>query len=389
MAFLAGTGASVDKLIPLRHKGKLHHAMVNWWNSLDSTPVPDYLRVLSYWLASKFEMILRRGPLRAIILIAAISWLLLDCQIFLLGRVRAKVPTQGVISLKVAEEVLKRNVTPDNWIEASSLPHISNNIATLPFDFLVVGLTFGTLRILRTCSSFQACIVISAHIVMICVLGVGCYAVNDFAGNFALNHNTIGLRYARRVLEVHEILLFNFESMHRSNGVPAVVTQLQGTNSTTYTNLPSGFTISSNATVVYYRIGDSLVGDLKRTPDFLWGLTQGRPSALMTPMTAGFVDGNTIFFWSHLTGYYAPVTSLLCTGTLAIPTLFVTMLLAFMLVARLVLSGVRALLMYYFDLATEKTPKEFMPGTLFGIAIGLLIALLKLLSEGLSLIHIK
>jgi hypothetical protein len=57
------------------------------------------------------------------------------------------------------------------------------------------------------------------------------------------------------------------------------------------------------------------------------------------------------------------------------------LMLAFMLVSRLLLSGVRWFFMYYFDLATEESPKEYLPATLFGVALGVLIALVKCVSE--------
>jgi hypothetical protein len=108
---------------------------------------------------------------------------------------------------------------------------------------------------------------------------------------------------------------------------------------------------------------------------------------MMTLITAAFRDGDRVVTWSHLEGEYAAVTSLVFTGTLAIPTLVVMLMLAFMLIARLLLSAGRSSLMYYFDLATEKSPKEFMPATLFGIALALFIATIKCIWQIITMIH--
>jgi hypothetical protein len=378
-AFLAATGATIDKLIPLRHKQRLHHNMVKWWDWLDSKPVPDFLHLLSGWITLRFDALLRLHRLWAIVALAAFTWVFLSVAVIFSPYIPA-IPASGeMTTISFRNDLRNFHVKPDNWIEACPLPHVGQVLTVFGFDLIVAAITFSTLRFLKDSSFRGSLLAITAHLAALFTLAILCLAANLFVSNLLLNHNVIGIRYARKQLEVEDITLFNYYSLTR------------GTNLFFGTYLPSGFTLSTNAVVEYYHVDQSLFRVAKNTTLYMSNLLHRRPVSISCFVTSRFRDGDRILTWSHLTEYYETPAILIYIGTLAIPALLVMLVLLLMVISKLVLSAVRKGFMYYFDLATEKNPKsdpkEFMPATLMGLALSSLIAICKGLGTLLASLH--
>src|SRR2546428_4417623 len=79
LTLFPGMGVGFDKLLALRHKAKLHYAMIRWWDRLDETAIPDYPHLLTTWLLTRIERILKLDPRRTLI-----AYLLI-CFAFLSG----------------------------------------------------------------------------------------------------------------------------------------------------------------------------------------------------------------------------------------------------------------------------------------------------------------
>jgi hypothetical protein len=240
------------------------------------------------------------------------------------------------------------------WLENSSLPHVSVFLGAFPFDLLVLIVTIATLRHLRKSSPLRGAIFIIGHLVVVAVLAIGCFTSVRYAMDFSLNHNSWGLRYYRQAEMAGEIALFN---------------QLRGKQITSAL-APK---LSSNTKVVSYENCNTFIDDLKQSPVVLCNLIRGLPAPSMNKWITVFRDGDREFKWTHDEESFTSWPSIFLTGTVTVPVLLFMVFLLFMLVARFLLF----LCMYFFEKATETSVREFLPGTLFCAALSILIAIAK------------
>ena len=356
LTLFPGMGLGFDKLLALRHKEKLHYAMIRWWDRLDETAIPDYPRLLSTWLLSRVQRILKLDLRRTLIAYLLICFAFLSGA-SLLNWITPEPADPAFVSIPLPRQPPLPQ--PQNWFESVKLPHVLLILAVLPFDFVTLAATIASLRLLTLGGPGRNMTVLVVNLFATSALAVGCFAAVMFANNMTVNYNMIGVQYERELLKRGEIAVFNYQSAR-------------------LTNYTGGMQLSTNAIVTYYHVEDSFVDDLKQAPAALAALLLRRPIVLWkSHLSVAIVDGKERAQWTRSESAHIGPALLLFTGTVFYPAVAVIGALIFMLLGKLVLMIFRGVLMYFFDLATEKNPKEFIPGTLIGISLGLLVTLVQ------------
>jgi hypothetical protein len=266
------------------------------------------------------------------------------------------------------------NLNPPDFFDKLQLPHALCFIPVFIFDFLTVMVTLKNLSVLNRHHGIWIVVsTIAFQALLISVFAICSFASVMYAQDFAINHNLIGMRYERECAEIREINGFNFDLSHQmiSNATPNATLS----------------PLSTNATVVYFHKGNSWLEDIRQSPPVIFGLLQGHTKLWNYKVAVTFHDPERNFNYSHDDGSYSSPSDLLIAGTVFLPALILTFMLTVMYLARFSLGVVRGVLMYFFDLATELDPKQFMPATLIGITFGLSIIIIKSTWEFYMLIH--
>jgi hypothetical protein len=88
--------------------------------------------------------------------------------------------------------------------------------------------------------------------------------------------------------------------------------------------------------------------------------------------------------WSHWIGRPVEFQEYLLASTLIFPALLLFLVLLFVYICKVILLGIRFFTMYFLELLTERSPKEFMPFTLLAAAADILLLIANTL---LGIIH--
>ena len=192
--FLAGVGASINKLIPLRHKTRLHDWMVRWWIRLDETPIPDHPRLLAKWITVRFEQAFRVHALRTIVLCVVASGL---CLTFAVNCRAAHKPVGWISTNDLIDN--GTIIQPVTWFDSIPFPHVTVTFTVLLFDLAMILATIRTLSVIRCGTPFKNLMMMTAHILISVVGGIACFATVLYLEDWAVNHDLIGMQYERRL----------------------------------------------------------------------------------------------------------------------------------------------------------------------------------------------
>lgn len=217
--------------------------------------------------------------------------------------------------------------------------------------------------------------VVIIQIVLVWALAAVCFASVIYAQDFALNHKLIGMRYEREMSEINEINLFNYNVAHKKS---------LNKNLTPDTSV---LPLSTNANVIYFHRGNSWLADIEQANSVIYGFMQGDSKLWKFEIFVTIRDGERDEDVSHMDAWSLSPNHVALAGTVFFPALIISLLLVFMYLARFALGGVRGAFMYFFDLATEYDPKQFMPATLVGITCGLFVIAIKCSWQILEFVH--
>lgn len=374
--FLAGIGASIDKLIPLRHKTRLHDKMVRWWIRLDETPMPDYARLLSIWIVSRLDHVMRRHYLRTIIFCFIASFFFISLASFWSALVAA--PDPRMFTGEMTFDPTK--IYPSTWFDSVPLPHVLVVLSVVPYDLLLVLSTIIALRIIRSSPPFWILLIVPAQIAISIVCAIFCMATIAHVDSYTINHDLVGAQYERRLREfVEPTIISNIMANPRLAGI-----RILGKNESVMAFVE---TMSTNINTTHYEITSSFIDDLHQSHTNLWALVKGQRPMWEGKLNVNLQDKQSSLSYTRTFGTPTNKTSFLLVGSVFYPSVTILILLSTMFVAKVVLTLGRTCGMFYFDRATENTPYTFIPGTLLGIVSGIVLALLNLVSELITLFH--
>ena len=128
-ALLVFIGGSLDRLIAIRYKGRLHLAMIRWWDRLEKTSIPDYPPLLASWILKKWDII-QKNPWRTFILYCVGSWAFISLAFVLV--------VNNPIGFEIPMPEQVKNIEPYTWFDSVELPHALVYLSLLPFDCLTI-----------------------------------------------------------------------------------------------------------------------------------------------------------------------------------------------------------------------------------------------------------
>lgn len=345
-------GGSIDRLIAIRYKSRLHLAMIRWWDRLEKTSIPDYPPLLASWILRRWNVV-QKNPWRTFILYCIGSWVLISLASVLLvcDYIGTKIP--------IPEEI--KNIKPYTWFDTVELPHVLVYSSLLPFDCLTIIATVKTLRLLKKSHVMFNLLAIVLNFLAAVILAVFCFAAVFHATEFAADHNLVGLQSAHRSDELGSIARFNYEASQSPEKYKNTI-------------------LSSNTIVLSYR-SEGYFKALGHSYYNLTKLVTGEATDWHEKTYVTFLDGNNRVDWAWDSHSTISRAALMMTGTVFYPTVALILILFVMIVGRALLFASRQFAMYFLDLSTESNAKGFAPATLLGVTISIVFVLLKCVME--------
>ena len=332
LAIFSGIGAIVDKILVSRHRSALHLSMVRWWTTIYDLSIPAFpalaaQRVLTF---GKFIFPWKLISWQSVIATFIFSWCITS-----------------------AAQLTGYALDGEPWSKLlSDLPLATVYIANYPYDLITVILTVRVLQLLRNSPRLTVSFpIILLNIIVTGILTVLCFISILFADTIAVKYNLPEAAKAkqeheqRRQHDIERALGSNYVDVveqrvaltdggmwHALRAAPLVIW-----NQVRYGNSSSGTTIVTARPVTNERPG------------------QTTEKILKVPVT----------------GRWAAVFVALSTF---VPTLGYMLVLIGLLIAKIILAGVRSIVLYTLEVLTEhdplREPKDFMPFTLLGLTIG-------------------
>jgi hypothetical protein len=349
---LAASGASFDKMVPLRHKKRLHSWMIGVWLRLDSKRIPDLPSVFAAWLLRRWESHTKGRLWRLVVEYAVVGWAVLSLGAFALNLAHGN---QDSITIS---SPLPANYHAPTFIEAVPLFHVLAYAAMVPFDLLIIIVTVWGLKIWvkgRLVFKLLATVVCTCATL---ILGVLCFSSIGYASGFAFNHDMIGMSYARQLEGMNSIAQFNYFSKHNSKET-------------------KNLQLSTNVVVTSVAAKCDFVGLTKQGAITLGRLVLGRKAPETSEVSIQFRDGIVSGHFSIISTSNQSKCALLLTGTVFFPALVILCALLGMIIAKVLLGVGRFSALYFIDLSTEPADNDFAPGTLLGIVFSILLTVLQ------------
>jgi hypothetical protein len=339
--FIAFTalGAVVDRFLVTRHRSALHTAMVRWWTKIYDTSIPELpasaaRRVLKL---GKFIFPWKMLSWQASVACIIISWSLTSAA-FLLGKI----------------------IEGEPWHKLpSELPLATVYFANFPYDLLTILLTVRVLQLLSASPNVGISFgIITLNIIVAGFLAVFCAASIQWANDFAVKHNLPAAAQTRH----------DADELHRQ--------QIKAALGPEYKDLDDDKIRLVSSESGFWEI-------VAHAPRIIWNQFRygcsDRPSAAVVtarPVANGETGETTVRFLTLPCSY--TWGAVLVSVSTFLPAVGYMLILSLLLVAKLVLKAVRGIVLYTLEALTEhdptREPKDFMPFTILGTALGTIVS---------------
>lgn len=338
-AFSAAFGIVFDRILLKRHKSQMHTMLVRWWVLLDNIALPNLHSLMADYTVRIINnsFLVRLGIWQAFVISLAISFML------------------TTFATHFGLHLENSTIDYGSWLQ---LPHFSMYFLNYFFDALTIIITYKLLKLISRSRFHIAVLVAGVDMAIAFSLMVSCLAAFFWVGNISFNARLYGTepnvsweeQWARKSLEKE---MSNQIFTSKAN----IIVQ-------TKPNLSEQFGVSFKA------INSILVN----------GLYEFREQVSVT-VSEGHKEAHFLVSRWRAVGWYP----ILVASTTFFPTVLYIIVLLLLCVGKTVLALVQAAIMYFLESATERDPKsdpkEFMPGTLFGITVAAISALVKLVFE--------
>jgi hypothetical protein len=335
-----GLGVAIDRLLVMRHRSALHTAMVHWWNMIDDTAVPELPTLAARRLLrfGRFLFPWKLASWQTVIAAIIVSWCLTTAA-FLVGSLIDGEPWQKLPSF---------------------LPLATVYIANFPFDLLTFIAAVWSLQVLRTSRGAWFSITsIAITVLVAAALAILSFASIFWANDFAVRHHFPAAAEAQRDADIAR-------RKEIENQLGAAYGDIEETKiSQELATSPLGFwkivSLSPARMLQQLRYGTASVSDMAIvTAHPIKDGQLGPPEVkvLTFPIKHG---------WGPM---------LIAISTF-LPLMGYMAMLMILLLAKLVLKVVRGVVLYTLELLTQhdpiREPKEFMPFTIVGTALGAIV----------------
>jgi hypothetical protein len=332
----AALGGVIDSLLLIRHRSALHTSMVRWWTMIHDTSIPALpaLAARRVLTLGKFIFPWKLLSWQAAVACIIISWSLTSAA-FLLGDIIDGQPWHRL---------------------PSQLPLAPVYFANFPYDLLTILVTVRVLQLLRTSPNVGISFgIIALNILMAAFLAAFCFGSIYWANDFAIKYHLPAAAQTK-----HK------EDDNRRQQIEAALG-------------PEYTTVEDKTTPVAHGFWE-MVGDAPRRiwEQLRYGNSSLENFAIVTARRVA--DGKTGKREIKLLSL--PVTSawgaVLVALSTFLPVVGYMLILLFLLVAKSVLTAVRAVVLHTLEALTEhdpiREPKDFMPFTILGTALGTIVS---------------
>lgn len=364
ICFIA-TGLSIDRLMLYKHKNIFYNKILFWWVWLDNTDIKDLPKEFA---KNTLEAISKRKKYfwsKNTLLILIIFFWLIPSVLFLLGL---------LIELEF------------NFFELFNLggvplPIFTVYLINVPFDVITLLITYKVIYIISERNYFEALIVIVLDVLLALMLAVFCFSSILYADHLSKYYQLLGTELGRdqdlEYIKEHFQLIYpeDFEDLKKQLDID------ENNEASIYIKFQTART-NENIFMHFYN----------RTPEAIYKIiTEGKFNYSLLPRHVGEYEykgtvRTVVIEFEARVGWAV----LLLAFTTFIPTLIYMIYILLILISKCLLSVVRKLLLYYFELALEVDPSKnhtnFMPIGLLAISLSCFASLINAIYQTINLI---
>ena len=335
---LTAIGNAIDHLLVRRQKRVLYEKMVVWWIKLAETRFPVLHTRMASNALSYFSR-LTNGRLRVsrLCLLAIVgTWLLTSGSAFI-------------------GTVIDEGIAGPFRTSGIPLPIFTVYLANFPFDLATVAVTYFALKLVARSRPLKGILVICLDLAAAYALAVLAWVFIVWGEDLAMTYEMPGTRWG------HEAL----EERVRAQNAPAISAM--------------GFSEQARIRVYQFNERTGFAFLVRIAPQAFRSAWRREPVSERRYVKIVVTEGErTVVRWGygHFTARWSHVAM---AYTTFVPTGAYMIYLLFLLVGRIMIETLRLASMQFLEVATEadptETPKDFIPGTLFGAAIGIMAAI--------------
>lgn len=317
ISICGGTGAILDRWLLDRLKPRLHHWLLERWNQLDETSIPDLPRLMVQWTLTVWQKVFpwRLFPWQSLGICFVLSWVLTSIATLIAG------------------------MLDGGYSSPRMLPWFTLYLVNFPFDFLTLAITIRLLHLIQRASTLKVLALIVFDVLLaLSLAALGLVAMLQ-TGDFELNPARLTEAKANMASDPELERLLELNEKRRLGEVP------------------------SSAIEAYFSSAPAILADAARGKRHIlyrphptdWPIVQVRWAAIL-----------------------ASITTLV--PTVAYISFLVFMITA-KLALQAIRASTMYYLEHATQKDPEREPKEFMPFTLIGISLGFAGTMLKKLIE--------
>ncbi len=381
-------GAFVDKMLLARQKGTLHLLMVQWWNRLDDTKLPDLHRFIAKNTRKALRGAFRYNysKLRKIFILVLVSWVFTS--------------SAALIALYLDSTSLIVSESPQ-----INLPIFTVYIVNLVFDVLAISITYYFLSVIELKSYVISIVVIILHIILSIILILACYTSLLFASTYAFNHSWLGtgvgntLNRSSFVEDRKFMVIYKYYAIKFYKNEPILdenkedyIHKNEVTEKLILNKLGMEWDELISQTLYHSTIKEYY--NYRTIWKKFWGDITGKKRDYRST-----IYFNTIFRLNEKIPISIKQMKVGCTtsqlgpsrsfpfmaSTVFFPTLIYLLFLLFVVIAKVILSCMKFSIMHFLEVTTEQdplaNPKSFIPGTMIGLVFGIIAVIINLLLE--------
>lgn len=348
-AFFSAAGVAFDKFLLNKQKNKLHTLMVAWWDRLDNTQIPDLHKLMASFTISGFQKVFgfQLFSFRSIALAVLFSFFLTSGAA-IVGQI-----IDG--SMKELSYYFENKLVP--------LMHFYTYVVNFLFDALTIMITLKVLSIIRSKGRLISTALILLDVILALILSIGCLTLSSAIGRFSLEHKLVWTSQIATEQETLEAVVKKYtEENNAAFRYEEVVTIFP----IKYSNL-------ERMKIATHSIIDFLISGSNSYSYNTTIRVELNQESLRKKITIPYT-------FKHFLLYH-----ILFSLTTFIPIFLYLSIFVIIVIAKPVLAICKVITMYVLEVATESNPsinhKDFIPGTMFGILIGLVTALGKAIIE--------
>lgn len=326
-------GIAVDQLLLHKYKKSLHDSMTAWWAMLDDAKIPDIPRIMANWLLIAIEKILQ--------------WQTGSCKSILFCVLLSCILTSTFAIIGVFLEVGTHYETP------IPLPIFSVYLVNFPFDVITIFVTFIVLKVIISKGQLIGAMFIAIDIFVAFILALLCYSTIAITDQISFEYNFPGSFYGNKAKQNRYLAILG--------------------------NKPSKDGFSGEA-MVKYHTALNFFDYLKISPIVTKNYIQGDYFSLQKWVIVEVKEGNNKKIYRVKDRLFIG-WQIIVSWTTFVPTLIYMSILFTMFFGKILLNIFRSISMYVLEAATQcdpkNNPKDFVPGTFFGVLFGGIAALIK------------